>query len=140
MKLTFDQERVPLSVWPDGSVRVDCGRLHLAVVITAWNIGQSPEEIAANFPPLDLGHVYSIIGYYLHCKEEVDEYVRDWNEPWEQFAADTEAFEANEDYWQQLRIRAVEGGKLDNHPDILKNAKERIARRQESLVQRNRQA
>ena len=54
MRLTFDQERVPLSVWPDGSVRVDGGRLHLAIVITAWNMGQSPEEIAANFPPLDL--------------------------------------------------------------------------------------
>ena len=93
MKMTFDQERVPLSVWPDGSVRVDGGRLHQAIVITAWNMGQSPEEIAANFPPLDLGHVYSIIGYYLHRKEEVDEYLRDWNEPWEQFVADTEAFE-----------------------------------------------
>ena len=70
----------------------------------------------------------------------MDEYLRDWNEPWERFAADREAFEANEDYWQQLRIRAVEGGKLDSHPDILKNAKERIARRQELLEQRNRQA
>lgn len=69
----------------------------------------------------------------------MDEYLRDWNEPWEQFIADTEAFEANEDIGSSYAF-SPSRGKLDNYPDILKNVKERIACRQELLDQRNRQA
>ena len=137
MRLNFDQGRVPLSVWPDGSVRIDGGRLHLAIVITAWNMGQSPEQIAANFPPLDLGHVYSVIGYYLRCKDEVDEYIHDWNEPWEQFLSDKEAVEANEEFWQSLRKRAIDEGLLDKHPDILEQVQHRMKQREENVKRRN---
>ena len=41
---------------------------------------QTPEEIAVRFPTLTLEQVYAAILYYLHNKEQIDQYMGDWLE------------------------------------------------------------
>lgn len=39
---------------------------------------QTPEAIAERFPSLTLEQVYAAILYYLHNREEMDRYLREW--------------------------------------------------------------
>jgi uncharacterized protein (DUF433 family) len=43
---------LPLSRWPDGSIRIGETRILLDVVVIAFNEGHSPEEIVLNYPVL----------------------------------------------------------------------------------------
>ncbi len=59
-----------------GTIRVGNTRVTLDLVIAAYLDGESAEGIAEMFDTLDLGDVYSVLGYYLHHRDEVDEYLR----------------------------------------------------------------
>src|SRR5437016_8059779 len=67
-------EKPPLSVWEDGSVRIGDSRLLLELVIHSFNAGNAPERIAEQFPPVSVGDLYSVIGYYLRHKDRFDRY------------------------------------------------------------------
>jgi uncharacterized protein (DUF433 family) len=58
-----------------GVLRVTGTRVSLDSVIYAFDEGATPEEIAQAFPTLDLAAIYSIIGYYLQNRAEVEEYL-----------------------------------------------------------------
>lgn len=60
----------------DGVIRVGNTRVTLDIILDAFNRGGSPEEIARQYPSLELADIYSVIGYYLHHREEVEEYLR----------------------------------------------------------------
>lgn len=66
---------VPLRTDDDGVIRVGRSRVTLQTVISDFNQGASPEEIAHRYPVLNLSQVYLVIGYYLENRQEVDEYV-----------------------------------------------------------------
>jgi uncharacterized protein (DUF433 family) len=66
---------LPLSRWPDGSIRVGETRVLLDVVVIAFNEGHTPEEIVLNYPVLKLPEVYGAITYYLDNKAEIDAYM-----------------------------------------------------------------
>ncbi len=66
---------VPLSTDEAGVLRVTGTRVPLDSVVHAFNEGATPEEIAQDFPTLDLATIYSIIGYYLHNRAEVEQYL-----------------------------------------------------------------
>jgi len=58
-------------------VRVGCTRVTLDSVIAELEQGASPEQIAADFPSLQLGDIYTVIGYYLGHRAEVEAYLRE---------------------------------------------------------------
>src|SRR2546421_12784639 len=66
---------VPLSADEAGVLRVAGTRVSLDSVVYAFNEGATPEEIAQAFPTLELAAIYSIIGYYLQNRAEVEEYL-----------------------------------------------------------------
>src|ERR1700749_1152495 len=66
---------VPLSAGEAGVLGVAGTRVSLDSVIFAFNEGATPEEIAQDFPSLDLAAIYSVIGYYLQNRAEVEEYL-----------------------------------------------------------------
>ena len=66
---------VPLSADEAGVVRITGTRVSLDSVIYAFDEGATPEEIAQAFPTLDLAAIYSVIGYYLQNRAEVEEYL-----------------------------------------------------------------
>lgn len=61
----------------DGVVRVGATRVTLETVVAAFREGATAEEIAQQYPTLGLADVYSVIGYYLRHRAEVESYLRD---------------------------------------------------------------
>jgi uncharacterized protein (DUF433 family) len=66
---------VPIEQWPDGSIRVGGTRTLLATIVTAYLLGESPEEIAGNYGQTPLDQVYAVLAFYLAHREEVDAYL-----------------------------------------------------------------
>ncbi|MCP3964107.1 MAG: DUF433 domain-containing protein [bacterium] len=77
MSLAVEIEPLPLTTDNAGSVRVGGTRVTLDTVVEAFNEGLTAEEIAQQYPVLELGDVYAVIGYYLHHREHVREYLQE---------------------------------------------------------------
>jgi uncharacterized protein (DUF433 family) len=75
MTLAIAVEPVPLEVNSDGVVRVGKTRVTLDTVLTAFLEGATAEEIGEQYTSLRLSDIYSVIGYYLRHKAEVDAYL-----------------------------------------------------------------
>lgn len=76
MPLAIATEQVPFTVDSDGVARVGKTRVTLDTVVAAFLEGATAEEIVQQYPTVDLADVYSIIGYYLRRRSEVDDYVQ----------------------------------------------------------------
>ncbi len=66
---------IPLIADANGTTRVGKTRVTLDTVVTAFLEGARAEEIVEQYPSLQLSNVYSVIGYYLRHKIEVDAYL-----------------------------------------------------------------
>ncbi|MSQ96051.1 MAG: DUF433 domain-containing protein [Gemmataceae bacterium] len=75
MPLVVASDPVPLSADVDGVLRIGKTRVSLDTVVYAFCDGATAEEIVQQYPSLQLGDVYSVIGYYLKQKTEVDAYL-----------------------------------------------------------------
>ena len=76
MTLLISSESVPLIEDANGVVRVGKTRVTLDTVVMAFSDGATAEEIAHQYPSLDLADVYSVIGYFLRRRSDVEEYLR----------------------------------------------------------------
>ena len=76
MSLAIAPERLPLSEDADGVIRVGGTRVTLQTVVEAFNDGCTAEEIAAQYPSLQLADIYATITYYLRHRHEVDAHVQ----------------------------------------------------------------
>ncbi len=79
MPLTFAAEAVPLVIDADGVVRVGHTRVPLETVIMAFTQGATAEEIAQQYPSLQLADIYHVIGYSLRRRAEVEAYLAQRN-------------------------------------------------------------
>ncbi len=68
-------EKIPLKKDRHGVIRIADTRVTLETIISAFRDGETAEEIVLSYPTLALADVYSVIGYYLHQKSEVEEYI-----------------------------------------------------------------
>ncbi len=68
----FEPVAPPLEAWADGSIRVGGTRLLLHIVVNEHLMGETPEQIARNFPPLTIAEAYAVIAYYHANREAVD--------------------------------------------------------------------
>ena len=75
MTLDIAADRVPLALDDDGVARVGGSRVPIDTVVCAFTDGATAEQIAEQFPSLRLSNIYSVIGYYLDHREEVDKYL-----------------------------------------------------------------
>ena len=76
MTTTEMTEIIPLSTDNDGVIRVGNTRVTLDTIVAAFKEGATAEEIAYQYPTVSLADIYSVIGYYLHQKKEVDAYLK----------------------------------------------------------------
>lgn len=76
MYVTITAEVIPLRE-EAGVIRVAGTRVTLDTIISVFNAGATPEEIAQRYSTLQLADVYAVIGYYLHHRSEVDAYLRE---------------------------------------------------------------
>jgi uncharacterized protein (DUF433 family) len=65
---------------PHGVARVGGTRVTLDSVLALFKQGAAPEEIAHSFPALRLADIYSVLGYYLQHREEVEAYLKERDE------------------------------------------------------------
>lgn len=77
MSLPSVTEVIPLEADSNGVVRIGKTRVTLDTVVTAFCEGATAEEIAYQYPSLNLADVYQVIGYYLRRTSEVEQYLRD---------------------------------------------------------------
>ena len=73
----IETQPLPLMLESEGAIRVGGTRVTLDSLIYAFLEGATAEEIAYQYPSLDLSDVYSVIGYYLHHRTKVDAYIRE---------------------------------------------------------------
>jgi uncharacterized protein (DUF433 family) len=66
---------IPIGTDADGVIRVAGTRVTLDTLVAAFNEGATAEEIVQQYPSLELGDVYAVIGYYLHNRAEVEQYL-----------------------------------------------------------------
>ncbi len=77
MSLLAAAEPMPLVTDADGVVRIGNTRVTLDTVVTAFQDGLTAEGIVEQYPSLQLGEVYAVIGYYLRHQTEVDTYLQE---------------------------------------------------------------
>jgi uncharacterized protein (DUF433 family) len=90
---------VPLQVDADGVVRVGGTRVTLDTIVMGFLEGATAEELAQQYPSLNLADIYSTIGFYLHRRPEVDAYI----EKRRQFARQVK--EQNESRFDPIGVR-----------------------------------
>src|SRR5579859_5582892 len=56
-------------------IRLRGHRIGLEHIVEAYKEGETPEQIAAYYKSLSLEHIYAVIAYYLHNRDDVDAYL-----------------------------------------------------------------
>ena len=74
----------------DGSWRISDTRVSLDSVVHAYWEGKSPEAIAEEFPSLCSEYVYGAIAFYLRNKSEIDAYLSQQSNRWDQLQHSSE--------------------------------------------------
>ena len=80
MPTVISSQPVPLETSSDGVIRVKGSRVTLDTIVAAFAEGATAEEIAQQYPTLDLAAVYGVISYYLQHADEVDAYLSERQE------------------------------------------------------------
>lgn len=81
----FDFEKFDTKFGPVERIRLKGTRVPIEVIVEEFNKGETPARIVECYPTLSLEQAYAAITYYLHNKEEVDEYDRRGEEVAEAF-------------------------------------------------------
>ena len=68
-------EPVPITKDDSGMIRINGTRVTLQTLVYAFRRGDSAEQIVESYPVLRLADVYTVIGYYMNHRDEVDNYI-----------------------------------------------------------------
>ena len=68
-------ESIPVVMDHDGVMRILHSRVTLDTLVSAFQGGATAEEIAQQYPTVSLADIYSIIGYYIRRRPEIDAYL-----------------------------------------------------------------
>jgi len=69
---------VPLVQWEDGSVRVQGTRLLLAMIVTSFQQGKTPDQVHDSFPTASVTQIKAVIDWYLNNKPKADAYLDEY--------------------------------------------------------------
>jgi uncharacterized protein (DUF433 family) len=75
MSIDIQANALPLRTDESGGFRIGKTRIPLERVIHEFQKGETPEMIVESFDTLSLCDVYTLIGYYLRHRKEVEEYL-----------------------------------------------------------------
>ena len=110
MTITIDTEPIPLIVDPNGTIRVGNTRVTLESVVVAYLEGATAEEIAQQYPSLELADIYAVIGYYIRRRSEVEDYLQLRRRQAEVVRKQNEARFPPEDVYARLLARKRQQG------------------------------
>jgi len=92
-------ESVPFEITGDGTARFPGTRIPIDTVISAFEEGVTPNEIAQQYPSLALADIYQFLGYYLKHRDETEAYLA------ERRIRAAEVRAENESRWNPAGIR-----------------------------------
>ena len=92
-------DAIPLSKDAHGVYRVGGSRVTLDLIVRAFNRGATAEQIAQDFPSLQLADIYQVIGYYLKHGSELAEYFE------RRAREEKDLLEAHREEWSPLGLR-----------------------------------
>jgi uncharacterized protein (DUF433 family) len=75
MSLVLESQPIPLQADADGVIRVAGTRVTLDTVVAAFKHGATAEQIAYDYPVLNLVDIYAVITFYLRQREAVEGYL-----------------------------------------------------------------
>jgi len=75
MSLLISAQSVPLRTDDGGVMRIGDTRVSLDSVVHAYRGGATAEQIAEDFPSLELADIHLVISYFLRHPVEVDQYL-----------------------------------------------------------------
>lgn len=75
MPLDLSADVVPLAYDADHVLRIAGTRVRLETVVGAFRLGATAEEIAQQYPAVDLAATYAVIAFYLRRRAAVDAYL-----------------------------------------------------------------
>lgn len=109
-------QKVPLTIWEDGTIRVKDSRLLVDMIVDAHNRGECPEEIFESFPSdtYSVADIYSIISYYLTHKKEFDDYIAVRDKEAIEIRLKIEATQGYIEKGENLREKLIERLKIRN--------------------------
>jgi len=91
MNLVLESKPLPLRMDTDGVIRVGHTRVTLDTVIGAFKNGDTAEQIAQDYPVLDLVDIDAVIACYLYQPETMDTYLAEQMEEGQQRRVQMEA-------------------------------------------------
>ncbi|MCP4215939.1 MAG: DUF433 domain-containing protein [bacterium] len=109
MNLKIEHDLVPLRTDAHGVVRVGDTRVTLDTVIAAYNEGATADEMVLRYPVLQMADIYSILGFYLRHKQEVETYLEYRRQTTEQILKEAESMFPRDDVRQRLLAREIKG-------------------------------
>ena len=105
MSFSIEAPPIPLATNADGVVQVGGSRVPLETLVCTFLEGATAEEIVHQYPALDLADVYSVIGYYLHHRTEVNTYVQERQQQADTIRQQNEARFVGRDLRERLLVR-----------------------------------
>jgi uncharacterized protein (DUF433 family) len=90
----------------DGGYWLEGTRISLDSVVYAFLNGESPENIAQNFPLLSLEQVYGAITFYLANRELIDRYLKEGEKEFEKLQKSLQ--EKNLPLYQKLKSAQIQ--------------------------------
>jgi len=107
-EITLDEP--PLRIDTTGVLRIAGTRVTLDTLVNLFNSGATPEEIAVDFPSLDLRSIYGAITHYLNHKADLDAYLHGREMDGAEIRRNIEDKQPMEDFRARLLERAVAMG------------------------------
>lgn len=107
--LNIANDPVPLYLAEEGrAVRVTGTRIPIQRIVFMYNRGETPEEMVASFPTLQLADVHGVICYYLHHRDEVDAYVAEIEREEDELRAESKRRHPTDDLKARMEARWAE--------------------------------
>jgi uncharacterized protein (DUF433 family) len=75
MTLPLEKKHIPLTMTPEGVIRVARTRVTLDTVMTAFKSGSTTEDVVDSYPSLTLADVHTVLSYYGRHQAEVEAYL-----------------------------------------------------------------
>jgi uncharacterized protein (DUF433 family) len=90
MSLAIKHDDIPLTTTAHGVVVVAGTRVSLDLIVAAFTSGATAEEIAQQYPTVQLADVYAAITYYLRHRDDVEAYLAHRRQQAEQVRTENE--------------------------------------------------
>jgi uncharacterized protein (DUF433 family) len=103
-------ETIQLELDADGVVRVSRTRVTLDTLIAVLSEGARAEEIAQQYPSVPLADVYSVLGFYLRRRSEIQSYLDRRRTAAERVWLENESRSAPAGVRERLKARIESGG------------------------------